>query len=140
MVSNGTLKITLVAALAAVVVGCAQGEDFKPVQLTSNHSVIYVYRPFALASSALDPEITCGHATIAINAGGYYVFNEEPGTIACHASSDPTSKVQFETRPATEYFLREVVAPGVTAGAVTLTPVDRATGLNQIESCRFTVR
>ena len=134
-------KLAIFAALAIGFIGCeAQGDNFKHVQLSSNHAVIYVYRPFALTSSALDPEITCGHATIAISSGGYYTFTEEPGTITCSASSDASSRIQFEVRPEAEYFVREVVAPGVTDGGVTLKPVDRAKGLEEIELCRYTVK
>jgi hypothetical protein len=140
MARTDTSKFLVAVLFATAVYGCAQGEDFKPAQLSSTHSVIYVYRPFSITSSTLDPDITCGHSTIAINVSGYYTFNEEPGTTVCYASSDPSSKIQLETRPETEYFVREVVAPGVSASTVTLTPVDRATGLNDLQSCRLTVR
>lgn len=141
MLSTRSFKLLILSMLATAYVGCeAQGESFKHVQLTSNHAVIYVYRPFDLTSSALDPEITCGHATIAISSGGYYTFVEEPGTITCSASSDPTSRIQFETRPETEYFVAEVVAPGVREGRVSLKQMSRATGLDEIELCRYTVQ
>ena len=110
------------------------------MQLTSNHAVVYVYRQVDPLSAMLDPDITCGHATVAIVSGGYYPFVEEPGTIACYASSDPSSRVQFETRPETEYFVSEVVAAGVKEGAVSLKQVSSSRGLGEIESCRYTVK
>lgn len=141
MLSMRISRWVMLSVLAAAIAGCeAQGESFKHVQLSSNRAVIYVYRPFDLTSSALDPEITCGHATIAISSGGYYTFVEEPGIITCSASSDPTSRIQFETRPETEYFIAEVVAPGVKEGRVSLKQMSRATGLDEIESCRYTVQ
>ena len=103
---------------------------------TSNHAVIYVYRPYRLMGAALEPQVTCGHGTVTIGAGGYHTFVEEPGMIICSASSDPTSRIEFETRPETEYFIREEVAPGVSEGGVILTRVDRSSGLGQIESCK----
>ncbi len=98
--------------------------------------MIYVYRPYHLLGAALEPEVTCGHSTMSLGAGGYHTFIEEPGIIVCYASSGASSRIQFETRPETEYFIREDVAPGVTEGAVTLTRVDRSSGLEQIETCK----
>ena len=125
------------AAIAFALFGCeVEGQSFKPVQLTSNHALIYLYRPYHVSDASLEPEITCGHGTIAVGAGGYHTFVEDPGTIVCFASTDPTSRIEFEARPETEYFVREEVAPGLTAGKVILTRVDRSSGLDQIESCK----
>ncbi len=132
-----SLAVVMIAASAAALAGCeVEGQSFRREQLTSNRSVVYVYRPYRLMGAALEPEVTCGHSTIAIGAGGYHSFVEPPGEIACYASSDAGSRIAFETRPETEYFIREEVAPGVTAGRVALTRVDRSTGMDQIGSCK----
>ncbi|MGO9451991.1 MAG: hypothetical protein ACLQDV_13275 [Candidatus Binataceae bacterium] len=137
MSSIRSFKLLIPVALVIAFCGCeVEGQSFKPVQLTSNRAVIYVYRPYHLMGAALEPEVTCGHSTIAIGAGGYHTFAAEPGTIGCVVSSDTTSSIQFEARPETEYFIREDVAPGVSAGAVTLTRVDRSTGLLEIDGCK----
>ncbi|MBV8138136.1 MAG: hypothetical protein JO121_21280 [Deltaproteobacteria bacterium] len=129
------------AALAIAYLGCyAPGAPFKRVQPTSNHAVIYVYRQSDPLSATLEPDITCGHATIAIVSGGYYPFVEQPGTVACYASSDASSRIEFETRPEGEYFVNEVVAAGVREGAVSLKPVSSSRGLSEIESCNYTVK
>jgi len=131
------VAIVIAAAAVFFLLGCeVEGESFRRAQLTSSRSVVYVYRPYRLMGAALEPEVTCGHATAAIGAGGYHTFVDEPGTIECYAASDPQSRIRFETRPEAEYFVREEVAAGVTEGRVTLTRVDRATGLGQIDSCR----
>ncbi len=127
----------MLLAIVALLSGCeVEGQSFRREQLTSNRSVVYVYRPYHLMGAALEPEITCGHSTTAIGAGGYHSFVEAPGEITCYASSDAGSRIAFETRPETEYFIREEVAAGVTEGRVTLTRVDRSTGMDQIESCK----
>ena len=110
------------------------------MQLTSNHAVIYVYRQSDPLSASLDPDVTCGHATIAIVSGGYYPFVEQAGMVACYASSDASSRIQFETRPESEYFVAEVVAPGVGEGAVSLKQVGSSRWLSEIESCNYTVK
>jgi hypothetical protein len=136
--SSGRLSF---AVLAIACLGCyAPGLPFKRERLTSNHAVIYVYRQSDPLSASLDPDITCGHATIAIASGGYYPFVEQPGTIACYASSDASSRIEFETRPESEYFVTEVVAPGVREGAVSLKQVSSGRGLSEIESCNYTVK
>ena len=133
-------RLTL-AALAVAYAGCyAPGTPFKRMQPTSNHAVIYVYRQSDPLSASLDPDITCGHATIAIVSGGYYPFVEQPGMVTCYASSDTSSRIEFETRPENEYFVTEVVAPGVSQGAVSLKLVNSSRGLSEIESCNYTVK
>src|SRR5215467_3205361 len=99
------LKIVLLIALAIGCFGCAPGHEFTRVQPTSTRAVIYVYRKTDPVSSNLEPDITCGHTTVAIVSGGYYTFVEEPGTTACYAASDTSSRIEFETRPETEYFV-----------------------------------
>jgi hypothetical protein len=141
MVAGRSSTRLIFAALAISYLGCyAPGAPFKRVQPTSNHAVIYVYRQSDPLSATLDPDITCGHATIAIVSGGYYPFVEQPGTVACYASSDAFSRIEFETRPEGEYFVNEVVAAGVREGAVSLKPVSSSRGLSEIESCNYTVK
>jgi hypothetical protein len=125
--------------LAIACCGCeVETQAFKREPLTSNRSVIYVYRPYSfLSSGETDPDITCGHSTIAIGAGGYHAFVEEPGKKACYANTNDDSRIEFETRPETDYFIREEVSPSVTQGTVTLKQVDRSTGLSEIDSCEM---
>jgi hypothetical protein len=141
MLTGSSSRRLTFAALAIAYLGCfAPGTPFKPLQLTSNHAVIYVYRQSDPLSATLDPDITCGHSTIAIVSGGYYPFVEQPGTITCYASSDTSSRIEFETRPENEYFVTEVVAPGLSEGAVSLKQVSSSRGLSEIESCDYTVK
>lgn len=140
MRSVSSLRLLVVAILAIGCIGCAPGHSFTRKLPNSNQAVVYVYRTTDPISSNLEPDITCGHTTVAIVSGGYYTFVEEPGTIACYASSDPSSRIQFETRPETEYFVSESVAPGVTSGRVTLKQVTNAAGMDEIQSCNYTVR
>ena len=132
--------LPVLIALAIGFFGCAPGPAFTRVQPTSTHAVIYVYRTTDPVSSNLEPDITCGHTTVAIVSGGYYTFVEEPGTTACYASSDPSSRIEFETRPEAEYFVSEKVAAGVYAGRVTLKQVSNAMGLDEIQMCNYTVK
>ena len=140
MRSTSQSKLLFFAALAIGFCGCAPGHSFTHVQPTSTRAVIYVYRATDPVSSNLEPDITCGHTTVSIVSGGYYTFVEEPGTTACYASSDPSSHIEFETRPETEYFVSEKVAAGVYAGRVTLKQVSNATGQDEIQSCNYTVK
>src|SRR5215472_14641915 len=141
MLTRSSSRRLTFSALAIAYLGCfAPGTPFKPLQLTSNHAVIYVYLHSGPLSATLDPDITCGHSTIAIVSGGYYPFVEQPGTITCYASSDASSRIEFETRPENEYFVTEVVAPGLSEGAVSLKQVNSSRGLSEIESCNYTVK
>ncbi len=125
----------LIATLALA--GCeVEGPAFKRMVRPGTKAIIYVYRPYHYMGSIDEPEITCGSDTIGIGAGGYHAFVEDPGTIKCSAATAPANPVTFEARAETDYFVREVVSEGLASNPVTLTKVDRATGLDEIESTR----
>ena len=130
---NLAALITAILALA----GCeVEGPDFKPMALPSTKAIIYVYRPYRYIGSVEEPDITCGSDTIAIGAGGYHAFVEEPGTIKCYAATAPGNPISFEARPEADYFIRETISVGLASSQVTLAKVDRGTGLVEIESTR----
>jgi hypothetical protein len=121
--------------MSSAISGCeVEGPPFKPMALPGTKAVVYVYRPYQLMGSIDEPEITCGAETIAIGAGGYHAFVEEPGTIKCFAAGAPEAAITLEVRPEESYFVREVVTASLTSTNVTLTPVNRSTGLDEIES------
>jgi hypothetical protein len=133
---NRLLMLAGAAWLGAAVGGCAvEGQSFKRLPMESARAIIYVYRPYHFFGSALDPEVTCGNATIAIGAGGYHAFSSDPGIIDCYASTEVTRGVRLYLRPEEDYFVREYVEPGILVGRVDLTPVDRLTGLSEIGEC-----
>ncbi|HVA81907.1 MAG TPA: hypothetical protein VNF29_13350 [Candidatus Binataceae bacterium] len=132
-------RLNLAALTMAMVTlaGCeVEGPVFKPMALPSTKAIIYVYRPYHYIGSIEEPEITCGSDTIAIGAGGYHAFVEEPGTMKCYAATAPGNPISFAARPETDYFVRELVSVTLTASQVTLTKVDRTIGLDEIESTR----
>ena len=87
MRSVSSLRLLVVAILATGCIGCAPGHSFTRKLPNSNQAVVYVYRTTDPISSNLEPDITCGHTTVAIVSGGYYTFVEEPGTIDQAASA-----------------------------------------------------
>ncbi|HUY26403.1 MAG TPA: hypothetical protein VMV27_03195 [Candidatus Binataceae bacterium] len=132
-------RLNLAALMMALLIlaGCeVEGSAFKRMARPSTKAIIYVYRPYHYIGSIEEPEITCGSGTIAIGAGGYHAFVEEPGTIKCYAAAAQGNPISFEARPETDYFVREIVSGSLTTSQVTLTKVDRATGLDEIESTR----
>lgn len=137
MRSTHAWKIAAPLIIVLALAGCEiEGPAFKRMVRPSTKAIVYVYRPYHYLASIDEPEITCGSDTIAIGAGGYHAFVEEPGTIKCFAATAAGNPVTFEARPETDYFIREVITEGLAANPVTLTKVDRATGLDEIESTR----
>lgn len=117
--------------------GCeVEGPAFTRMARPTTKAIVYVYRPYKFMGASDEPDITCGSDTIAIGAGGYHAFVEEPGTIKCSAAGASGGPVTFEARPETDYFVREVVSGGFASSQVTLISVDRATGLDEIQSTR----
>lgn len=120
-----------------MVAGCeVEGPAFTRMARPSTKAIVYVYRPYQFFGASDEPDITCGSDTIAIGSSGYHAFVEEPGTIKCSAASAGSAPVIFEARPEADYFVREVVSGGIASSQVTLTKVDRATGLDEIASTR----
>lgn len=131
--------VIFAAALVALLMlaGCeVEGPTFKRMAHPATKVIVYVYRPYQFIGASDEPDITCGSDTIAIGAGGYHAFVEEPGTIKCSAAIAGSTPVTFEARPETDYFVREVVSSGLASSHVTLTKVDRETGLDEIASTR----
>lgn len=117
--------------------GCeVEGPAFTRMARPTTKVIVYVYRPYEFMGASDEPDITCGSDTIAIGAGGYHAFVEEPGTIKCSAAGAASTPVIFEARPETDHFVREVVSGGLASSQATLTKVDRATGLDEIASTR----
>ncbi len=131
----GKFAASMIAIL--IFAGCeVEGPAFTRMARPSTKAVVYVYRPYQFFGASDEPDITCGSDTIAIGSGGYHAFVEAPGTIKCSAASAGTAPVIFEARPENDYFVREVVSGGLASSQVTLTKVDRATGLDEIGSTR----
>jgi hypothetical protein len=133
--SFGKFAVSIIAML--VLAGCeVEGPAFTRMARPTTKAIVYVYRPYHFFGASDEPDITCGSDTIAIGAGGYHAFVEEPGTIKCSATSATGAPVIFDARPETDYFVREVVSGGFVSSQVTLTKVEHATGLDEIESTR----
>jgi len=132
-----TLCKVVILGIAMAMTGCeVEGPVFQRHPPTSQYAVIYVYRPYHYFGSAIEPDVTCGHSTAAIGAGGYHAFVEEPGIINCYSYTEVGRGISFEARPEAEYFVREEVDWGFVEGRIHFYLVNRGVGLDEIQECR----
>jgi hypothetical protein len=133
---DAMLRKTLwLAMVSATLIGCAAGEPYQPLPVSSSKSVIYIYRPSGLLQSTKSQMVTCGHESIEIDSGGYYSFFENSGPVSCSAGENPL--VQFEAHPGEEYFIKEVVAPIYSGSKTQLTLVRASIARDEIALCRM---
>ncbi len=116
--------------------GCgAQGEAYQPRPIPAAQSLIYIYRPYKFLSSQSVPMITCGHESIELDAGGFYEFLDDAGTITCAVAGDKTTEYKFDTHAGERYFVREDVESSGLTTSVRFTLKNAAVAEDEIQEC-----
>src|SRR5271168_2949184 len=110
---NRSLLLFLLGAAGISAIGCAvQGPPFEKITSPPGTAVIYVYRPYSYAGSALRPAVTCGEDTARIGPGGYHVFIVPAGEkVLCSIQTDAEDEVEFQTERRS-YYVREELGWG----------------------------
>ena len=130
------LTAILAAAICVMLAGCgAQGEAYQPRAIPASQSLIYIYRPYKFLSSQSVPMITCGHESIELDAGGFYEFRDDPGTITCAVAGDKTTEYKFDTHAGERYFVREDVESSGLTTSVRFTLKNAAVAEDEIQEC-----
>lgn len=126
----------LAVAICMMLAGCgAQGEQYERRPIPASQSLIYIYRPYKFLSSESAPMITCGHESIELDAGGFYEFRQDPGTVTCAVAGDKTTEYKFDTHAGERYFVREDVESSGLTTSVRFTLKNEAVGEDQIQEC-----
>jgi len=133
---NRRLLVFLLGVVATFGFGCAvQGQPFEKVTSPPGNAVIYVYRPYSYAGSALRPAVTCGEDTARIGPGGYHAFIVPAGEkVVCSIQTDTADEVEFQT-VRRSYYVREELGWGVMTATPHLNPVDTDKAQTEIQSC-----
>ena len=132
-----TLTGILAAAFCTMFAGCgAQGEAYQPRAAPASRSVIYIYRPYGLISSQVNPMIVCGHESIELETAGFYEFIADTGPITCATPADATAELKFDAHAGEKYFIKEDVASSGVAGSnVHFKLMDAEVGEDEIKEC-----
>ncbi len=132
----GRLAWLIFCAVLLSMSACAvQGQPFERVAVPPAHSVIYVYRPYHYAGSALRPPVTCGDETARIGPGGYNVFIVPAGKTTCTVQSEEVlDKVDIDAAPRVHY-IREEIGWGILTGHPRLDPIDEDKAQTEIREC-----
>jgi len=133
---NRRLLELLLGVVSVFAIGCAvQGQPFEKVPSPPGNAVIYVYRPYSYASSALRPAVTCGEDTARIGPGGYHAFIVPAGNkVVCSIQTDTADEVEFHTERRA-YYIREELGWGLLTATPHLNPVDTDVAQTEIQSC-----
>jgi hypothetical protein len=133
---NRPLTVILGAAFCTMLYGCGpQGESYQSKPTPATKSLIYIYRPYKFLSAQATPMITCGHESFELDAGGFYEFEEDPGTLTCAVATDANSEYKFDAHASERYFIKEEVdASGLTT-RVRLVPMDADVASDEIKEC-----
>ncbi|MGA7870175.1 MAG: hypothetical protein WCA22_04675, partial [Candidatus Binatus sp.] len=133
---NRRLLVFLLGIVGTVAIGCAaQGQSFEKITSPPGTAVIYVYRPYSYAGSALRPAVTCGEDTARIGPGGYHAFIVPAGDkIVCSIQTDTADEVEFHTERRA-YYIREELGWGLLTATPHLNPVDTDVAQTEIQSC-----
>lgn len=126
------IPCTLLTSISACAV---QGRTFEQAAIPPGHSVVYVYRPYHYAGSALRPPVTCADETARIGPGGYHAFIVPASKTSCTVQSSETSdEVDIDATPRVHY-IREEIGWGVLTGHPRLDPVDDDRANTDIQTC-----
>ena len=110
---NRRLLVFLPGVVGVFAIGCAvQGQPFEKIPSPPGNAVIYVYRPYSYAGSALRPAVTCGEDTARIGPGGYHAFIVPAGEkVVCSIQTDTADEVEIQTERRS-YYIREELGWG----------------------------
>jgi hypothetical protein len=126
----------LAAAVCMILAGCgAQGEQYQRRAIPASQTLVYIYRPYKFLSSQTVPMITCGHESIELDAGGFYEFLDDPGTITCAVAGDKTTEYKFDTHAGERYFVREDVESSGLTTSVRFMLKNAAVAEDEIQEC-----
>jgi hypothetical protein len=130
------LLALMLGVVSTVSIGCAvQGQSFEKISSPPGNAVVYVYRPYSYAGSALRPAVTCGEDTARIGPGGYHAFVVPASEkVVCSIQTDTADEVEFQTGRRS-YYVREEIGWGWLTGTPHLEPVDTDKAQTEIQSC-----
>ena len=112
-----------------------RAKQYQPRAIPASQSLIYIYRPYKFLSSQSVPMITCGHESIELDAGGFYEFRDDPGTITCAVAGDKTTEYKFDTHAGERYFVREDVESSGLTTSVRFQLKNAAVAEDEIQEC-----
>jgi hypothetical protein len=135
---NRRLLLFILGVVSTVAIGCAvDGQPFEKAPSPPGTAVIYVYRPYSYADSALRPAVTCGEDTARIGPGGYHVFIVPAGEkVLCSIETDTEDEVEFQAERRS-YYVREELGWGRLTATPHLNPVDTDQAQTEIQSCKL---
>ena len=107
-------RIAAFALLSTLFVGCAvEGRPYEMTAVAPAKSAVYIYRPYGVVGSVVEPPVSCGDQSTSLGPGGYHRLVVDPGHLRCSVHTEVTTAVEFEGKAGESYYIRESIGPGV---------------------------
>jgi len=125
-------------------VSCASGPSYAEAKaslppVAKGQGRVFIYRPSSFGM-AVKPDVKINGTAVGTSEGqGFLYSDQKPGTHQISVSTEWTHKSTFTVKQGEPSFIRCAVRPGLFAGHIVPTQVDRATGEQEIQDCKQTV-
>ncbi len=90
------------ALLSTLFVGCAvEGRSYEMAAVAPAKSAVYIYRPYSVVGSVVEPPVSCGDQSTSLGPGGYHRLVVDPGHLV-HLELTSTDEAEDEIRGCAE--------------------------------------
>lgn len=128
----------VLALLVLVIGGCANGMDYRPVELRENEAVIYVYRPRASLAVEVIPGIAVDGENLGDLQAGEYVYKRVlPGNHVVTGKTIIGHNVPIEADAGKIYYVKVDMTPGGLIVGPNIRKVDDYTGRTEIRKTQL---
>ncbi len=77
------------ALLSTLLVGCAvEGRPYEMTAVAPAKSAVYIYRPYGVVGSVVEPPVSCGDQSTSLGPGGYHRLVVDPGHLRCSVHTE----------------------------------------------------
>lgn len=121
--------------------GCTTlgGTPFRPVEISSEKALIYVYRPRVIVGGAVSYPIYINNQKVTtLPHTGYYAHLVEPGEVFITAKTlENEAHVKLDAVAGEVYYIKGGTATGHFSGRATLSQVHPTQGAAEIKDCAY---
>jgi hypothetical protein len=110
----------------------------KPDKVLDNVGVVYIYRPSKGIGGGVSYDVKANGKTITtLYNGGYYPYFANPGELEISATTESTSSVTLDVKPAQSYYVKGWVGIGFFIGRPHLLIVEKDVAEKEIVECKL---
>ncbi len=121
--------------ISILFVGCAvEGRSYEMAAVAPAKSAAYMYRPYSVVGSVVEPPVSCGDQSTSLGPGGYHRLVVDPGHLRCSVHTETTA-VEFDAKAGESYYIRESLGFGMIVPHVHLDLMSADEAEDEIRVC-----